>query len=332
MDTPRTGRLAPALLCLIAPFTAHAQTFEAVGTRAAGMGGAFVGVADDASAVYWNPGGLAAGSYFSFVFDRGDARTTPDDPQAGGSRSATLLALAAPALGLSYYRLRSTAVTPPPDPSGAAGAIHVQTLTTHNAGVTVVQSLADGLAIGATLRLVRGRAGVAVGASSDRDGILDNTGDGDVIGSARTAFDADVGVMATFGSLRAGVTVRNLAEPSFDLNGGGTLTMDRQARAGVSVNPWSGWIVAADLDLTKNGSPLGEVRNLAVGAEIRVVRRAFARAGVRVNTVEWESGRAAGVSVGGSFAASAALLVDAAVTTGSDGAERAWGVAGRVVF
>ncbi|MGB8658582.1 MAG: PorV/PorQ family protein [Candidatus Zixiibacteriota bacterium] len=30
-----------------------------LGGRAAGMGGAFIGVADDASAIYWNPGGLA---------------------------------------------------------------------------------------------------------------------------------------------------------------------------------------------------------------------------------------------------------------------------------
>ena len=29
------------------------------GARALGMGGAFVGVADDASATYWNPAGLA---------------------------------------------------------------------------------------------------------------------------------------------------------------------------------------------------------------------------------------------------------------------------------
>ena len=41
---------------------AAAQSFGDVGTRAAGMGGAFVGVADDASAIYWNPGALATGS------------------------------------------------------------------------------------------------------------------------------------------------------------------------------------------------------------------------------------------------------------------------------
>ena len=34
------------------------------------MGGAFVGVADDASAVYWNPAGLAGGAYFSLLTRR----------------------------------------------------------------------------------------------------------------------------------------------------------------------------------------------------------------------------------------------------------------------
>ena len=57
----------------ILPPGAAAQAFATVGTRAAGMGGAFVGVADDASAIYWNPAGLAAGSYFSLVLDGGNA-------------------------------------------------------------------------------------------------------------------------------------------------------------------------------------------------------------------------------------------------------------------
>ncbi|MBT5448728.1 MAG: hypothetical protein HOK90_06005, partial [Gemmatimonadetes bacterium] len=33
--------------------------FAGVGVRAMGMGGAFAGVADDFTAIYWNPAGLA---------------------------------------------------------------------------------------------------------------------------------------------------------------------------------------------------------------------------------------------------------------------------------
>ena len=56
------------------PAAATAQTFETVGTRAAGMGGAFVAVADDASAVYWNPAGLASAAYLSPTRYRATAR------------------------------------------------------------------------------------------------------------------------------------------------------------------------------------------------------------------------------------------------------------------
>src|SRR6185503_6043469 len=42
---------------------AGAQAIETVGERAMGMGGAFVAMADDSSATWWNPGGLAAGPF-----------------------------------------------------------------------------------------------------------------------------------------------------------------------------------------------------------------------------------------------------------------------------
>ena len=51
------------LLCLLgwSAVTAWSGGFESggLGARATGMGGAFIGVADDWTAVYWNPGGLA---------------------------------------------------------------------------------------------------------------------------------------------------------------------------------------------------------------------------------------------------------------------------------
>ena len=90
--------LSSAVLALIIPLLtsvpASAQTFETVGTQAAGMGGAFVAVADDATAVYWNPAGLAlGGSYFSLVLDYNQGKAEPEDISQAGSRSASIIAL-----------------------------------------------------------------------------------------------------------------------------------------------------------------------------------------------------------------------------------------------
>ena len=57
---------------LFIPALTSAQGFGAIGTRAEGMGGAFVAVADDASAVFWNPAGLALGATFDVQVSRGD--------------------------------------------------------------------------------------------------------------------------------------------------------------------------------------------------------------------------------------------------------------------
>ena len=64
-----------------------------MGTRALGMGGAFVAVADDATAPYWNPAGLGTGATFSMVLDwaHGDPRADGDLSLAlaeGGGRNA----------------------------------------------------------------------------------------------------------------------------------------------------------------------------------------------------------------------------------------------------
>ena len=52
---------AVAAALLLLPSPTAAQTWSQVGERSQGMGGAFVAVADDASAIYWNPAGLATG-------------------------------------------------------------------------------------------------------------------------------------------------------------------------------------------------------------------------------------------------------------------------------
>ena len=320
--------------CLLTQASASAQSFEALGTRAQGMGGAFVGVADDASAVYWNPAGLAFGSYVTLVIDWSTGKAEPDDEPQAGSRSANLIALGTPPLGLSYYRLRTTTLTPTApliDPL-APDTVLVQRLTTHQAGVTIVQSLLDYLAVGATLKLVRGIAAQGVVVDADRADLLDEAGD--LPDAASTKFDADIGVMATFGGFRAGLTIRNITEPDFETPGdAAVIELQRQTRAGISYIAIQGLILAADIDVETVTGSLGEARYLATGAEAQILRRVFARGGFRFNTLNDQPGGMAPVySLGGSFAILSSLIVDGQVTLGSEAGDRGWGVSGRVVF
>jgi hypothetical protein len=318
-------------LCLYRPVAA--QTFESVGTRASGMGGAFVAVADDASAVYWNPAGLIlGGSFFSLAIDKNRGGAEPDeDAQRGGSRSATLIAFSTPPLGLSYYRLGSTKLTPLATTFTSDRATRLERLTTHHAGVTFVQSVTSSFAVATTLKLVRGIAASGVVIDGNRDDLLDEGGD--LPDRSTSKFDADIGVMATLGSVRAGLTVRNATEPDFETPGDEPLELKRQTRAGLAYLGMQGIILAADIDLERAQGSLGEVRNFAAGAEVRLMRRAQARTGVRFNTLsDQPGGRAAVFTLGGSVVPFRSLLVDAQVTMGSDAGDRGWGIAARLVY
>lgn len=319
----RTAVGAVVLVPLVSA-SLRAQTFDGPGTRAQGMG-AFVAVADDASAVYWNPAGLAAGAYFSLILDRTSAEAAPSDATRAGSRSGWLLALSAPPLGLSYYRLRSTVIAPA-GPQFPVGLSRVESLVTHHAGVTLVQSIADHVAVGTTVKLVRGMA-TAAAIRGHPEELLDHV----ELGVASNHFDLDVGVMASGRVVRAGLTVRNLTRPEFATETETELRLDRQARAGLALVLTDRWTAAADLDLTRNRGPFGDVRTLALGAEGRLTPRAFARAGVHFNTAG-DEGRAPVASIGGSFAALGSVLIDAHLSMGSKHGFGGWGVAGRVVF
>jgi hypothetical protein len=317
---------------------AGAQTFESVGTRAAGMGGAFVAVADDASAAYWNPAGFAAGNLFTMVLDRTAGQVNPGGSSEGAaSGSGSLVSLGMPALGLSYYRVRATVLTPGILTTAAdgdsrksigAGQVRLDGLVTHHFGATLLQSIAPGLAVGATLKLVRGVAASTIVPDGDRGALLEDASH--VSGRASSRFDADIGVMANRGRVKAGVTVRNLLQPAFGSAGeSGASTLRRQARAGLAVVPVAGWVVAGDLDLTRTPGPRGDMRNLAAGTEGRVGRKAFVRGGLRVNTA---GSRAPIVAAGGSYVVTASILLDGQITGGSDRAQRGWGIAARFVY
>ena len=332
MHSPPRSILLVLFICLPAP--GAAQTFDTVGTRSAGMAGAFVAVADDASAAYWNPGGFAAGNLFSMVVDRSSAQVNPGGPDGAASRSGLLVSLGMPALGLSYYRLHSTTLTPS-GPGGASGAdpvgigeVRLDTLITHHSGATLVQSIGRGVAVGATLKVVRGVAASNLAPDLDRGRLLENAGE--LGGKGTSRFDTDIGLMAALGTVKIGLTVRNLTEPDFATSSDNhALSLRRHARAGVALTVHEGWAVAVDLDLTREHTPSGPVRAFAAGTEGRVGRKTFLRGGLRLNTVD---GRGAAVSAGASYSVMGPVLVDAHVTAGSAQAQRGWGIAARLVY
>ena len=330
-------------LPLLVASGAFAQDFASAGTRAAGMGGAFVGVADDATAIYWNPAGLAAGSYFSLVLDRTSTEAVPEASRLGTEKSAYFLGLAMPALGLGYYRLQAATARPAPSlltgidglPElglTAADTVQVDTLVTHHGGVTLVQSLWQGVAIGTTLKLVRGLAASTRTAAATAEDALD-TEAAEVFGRATNQFDLDVGIMAAGGPLKAGLTLRNLREPGFAPAGGGDdLVLERQARAGISYAVTPTWIAAADVDLLRTRDAFGDRRDVALGTEGRLSSRVVVRAGASFNTVGGESAERQAFSLGGSYAAKAAVFIDGHFTTGSRNTGQQWGIAARFVY
>jgi hypothetical protein len=315
-------RLVPIalLLPLLLPTSAVAQgPFETAGTRALGMGGAFVAVADDATATFWNPAGLSTLRFFDGSLER--TTIEADVPEAGADRrwstDDTRLSLALPVVAFTYARQRielpslPTAGLAPGRQDQQIEAV-ARTFRVQHFGLTLVQSLGDAVVVGSTVRLVR--AGV---------------------GDAENRFDADIGALASFGRLRLGLAVRNLTAPEFEAELPESWRIRRQARVGASIGgePARGqrpWAAALDVDLTRTTLAGSERRSLAAGAERWLSNRRFAvRGGARVQTVGDLRPAASG---GASVAIRSGVLIETQATGGSDAADRGWSVSARLTF
>src|SRR4051812_50095968 len=89
------------LLFLSSVVPAAAQIPDAVGVRGQGMGGAFTALADDSSATWWNPAGVAGGAFLNMILEYGTATEAPTND----SFSHLGFSFAFPALAVSYYRM-----------------------------------------------------------------------------------------------------------------------------------------------------------------------------------------------------------------------------------
>jgi len=332
---------------------AAGQSFDSVGTRAAGMAGAFVAVTDDASAVYWNPAALASGNFFSIVVDRTSSKTDPAVPQGAAERSGFLFAMGIPALGLSYYQVRLASVSnagvevgttqnvqtgqkagiaseilqAATGRSDEVNQVRLDTLVTHHTGVTVLHTLGAGITVGTTVKVVHGVASSVVVPDGSRERLLDEAGE--LGGKGTSRVDADIGVMKAASVFKAGLTIRNVSDPEFETPNGTTLKLQRQARAGVALLMRQGWVLDADLDLTETSRVLGPFREFALGTEGRLGHKIFVRGGFHTNT---RDGSQKGLAAGGSYMIVNSLLVDAQVTGGDETAPRGWGISARFVY
>jgi hypothetical protein len=329
-----------AALLLAVAQPAAAQLYESVGTRAKGMAGAFVAVADDATATWWNPAGLATGATLSALYERGE-QTQPADPLDQGPASRlkpSAIAVAYPALGLSYYRLRISEIAaisptgPPPADRQDLGATppFVRTLALQQFGATFGQSTGP-IVLASTLKLVRG--GVTRGLAAAHDP-LDAADDLDV--ESETHADLDLGVMVNAGSLRGGFSIRNLRQPTFGSDDDERLELKRQARAGVAYLTASrggaldALTLAADFDITTASTLFGDVRHVATGAEAYFAKRHIGvRGGLQRNTVG--EARPA-YSYGFSVAPVTGLFLDFARTKGKDETVEGWNAGVRLSF
>lgn len=291
--------------------------------RAQGLAGAFVAVADDGSAIYWNPSGLATGDFFSLAVEHQRAATGERQPLPESRGTATSVFVGTPPLGIGYYRLATAVVQ-----RGAAGTVTASTLTTHHVPITLLQSIGDLVNVGVSLKAVRGVAGRGTVPAAGRDAALDAAAD--LLTAVQTRFDLDLGLMVRTSRVRAGFVVRNVTEPSFDPpDEAEALTLKRQARAGVAVFPREGLTLSLDADLTTASVPSGRRRDLAAGAEQRLGARLIVRGGVRVQTID---DLRPAPAVGGSVALTPLIWVDAQATLGGDDVERGWGLGIRVSF
>lgn len=348
----RTVFVTVALCVAAQAFAQNVSAQEAPGSRAAGMGGAFVAVADDASAVYWNPAGLASGPMFNLQLDLGTSDLSPGSPAdisaAGARRTTRFVAFGTPPLGVSFYRFSTLrAVAPSPAVSDGIdrqeeGLASVR-LTTSVFGVTLLQSIGAGLTMGTTLKLVRGSfaGGIVPGGGAsggDWADVWDRVNDLDA--DARTRADLDVGVMFNpGGQLKLGLVARNLRRPSFAPDDAGeaiedAARLDREVRFGAAWGSrWPGispLVVSFDADLTRVTDMDGtERRDVAAGAETWWwERRIGLRGGWRASTV----GDARPVGTGGiSIAVRSGVYVDAHIARGR-GDRGAWSVGGRFTY
>jgi hypothetical protein len=333
-----------ALICLLLPSLAQAQAVEAVGGRALGMGGAFVAVADDSSASWWNPAGLAVGPFVDVTV--GKAIVAAEERLPGWRSRPTWFAVGTPPLAVSVYRFRITDIRasdtkgqPADGRQDTRVGVSSRSLSVTQVGVSVVRTLVPGVHVGSTVKLIRGSLNAGTFDDAGDPAAALERGESFAGGDAHTRFDVDLGVIADARRVRLGAVVRNTRQPEWSVTAPAaepttSVALPRQARAGLAVDVSPGadraLVVAVDGDLRAYTVGSGERQVVAVGVESWwLQKRLGVRAGARGNT---QGRRERTATVGLSVAFRSGVLVEGHAVGGGDRSERGWGITTRVSY
>ena len=313
-----------------------AQIVESVGNRALGMGGAFVAVASDSSATWWNPAGLATGPFSDVSTARGVVDLKENVPARRDRVS--FFAASAPMVGFSYYRLRITDIRrsgakgqPVVDREDTRAGVSVRSFSVSELGLTLVQSMLPGVHAGATLKYVRGTLRGDTGDAALPPSELLDSGEELGGGAAENRFDLDAGVIGVAGPVRVGAVMRNIRALTF---GDGGFTLPRQTRVGAALDIEKAGgpplTLAVDADARRYTTASGDRRVIAAGVEQWLgKRRIGVRGGGRFNMVGAKERVA---TAGASILVRTGFYVEGQVAHGGADAERGWGVGARVTF
>ncbi|MFI5346849.1 MAG: conjugal transfer protein TraF [Elusimicrobiota bacterium] len=152
---------------------------------------------------------------------------------------------------------------------------------------------APGVFLGGDLKLMRAQVGYAnyliIQNNNNSSNIISNLKTG-AVDSSNIGIDAGAlwDVERTFQNARwqprVGLTGRNLNNPKFSQPAsaaadgvGGKYAVNPQARLGLAISPLHWWNIAADMDLTRNLTPVDGVasRQLGLGTEVNVFNRTW---------------------------------------------------------
>jgi hypothetical protein len=219
-----------------------------IGARALAMGGAFVAVADDATAVCWNPAGLAQ------LTDTRLSGMSTDLFGLGITHQYVGATTSFANLGIGLGWERAAIDGQVVDGSGGLGASFTWTEQ------AIVGSLATNV------------MDIAMAGANVKYYLADSG-----LGDSASGFGFDLGLLVSLGDMFViGVNAKDLAGSSIEWDGGATDVISGLYTAGLAMKLADDMLIlAADVDF--DGSSLG---NTHVGVEFNVIKELALRAGV----------------------------------------------------